>query len=170
MLYDLRRASAKHRIIDAIGLDAPGIEIYPVEEKFFINVNIPDDERHESRSPFFWSPDSMALVFADLYKGETHLVLVKIDDGRHTAHLLPANPSRLCRNSEKPGYVPLRSVRFTPLGSGRWEIAAEFDSFCRTDPLIVSSDDFSAAPVQKHRPLPPPLPVILTDKPPQLNR
>jgi hypothetical protein len=66
--------------------------------------------------------------------------------------------------------MSLQSAHLTPRGSGMWDIVAEFDqSSCRPDPLIASSDQFSVARMQPHRPLPNPKPMILTDKPPQVN-
>jgi hypothetical protein len=147
MIYDLRKASLKYRLVDVVGLEAPGSGIYPVEEKFFTNIEIPNDERHESRSRLFWSPDSKAILFADFHQDRTDLVLVKLDDSGHTALMLPVDPVKLCRGSETPGYMPLESARLTPLGPGRWEIMAEFNrSSCRPDPLIVSSDRFFIRP------------------------
>lgn len=169
MLYDLRKPSSENRVTDAVGLGAPGVEIYPVEDKFFSNVEVPDEEKHEYRSPFFWSADSKAVLFADLYQNKTDLILVTLEDNRHTALVLPVDPLKLCRESEKPDYIPLASARLTPLGPGGWEITAEFGSFCRPDPLIVSSDRFRPARVQEHRPLPPPKPMIMMPGKPLVN-
>jgi hypothetical protein len=113
MIYDLRKSSPTYRVVDAGGADVPGRAIYPVEEKLFINVEIPDDERHESRSPFFGSPDSKAVLFADLHQKKTDLVLVKVDNSGHTALVRTVDPLKLCREPEKPGYMPLESARLT---------------------------------------------------------
>lgn len=167
MIYDLRKAALEYRTVDVVGLDAPGSPVYPVEEKFFMHVEIPDDERHQSRSLFFWSPDSKAVLFADLHEERTDLVLVKIGDSRHTVLVRPTDPLKLCRGPERPGYMPMAAARLTPLGPGRWEIVADFSGSCRPDPLIVSNDEFTPARVQQHRPLPAPGQMIRTDKPPR---
>jgi hypothetical protein len=123
MIYDLRKASPKYRIVDVVGLDAPGSAIYPVEEKFFMHIEIPDDERHEARSSFFWSLDSKAVLFADLHQGKTDLVLVKVDDSGHTALVRTVDPLKLCRGRESPAtcrWNPFVSPRSDREGGRLW--------------------------------------------------
>jgi len=80
LLYDLSKSPAQNRA-PGVALDDNGdvgAPIYPLGQKNLPgdNIGVPDHQLHSMVSDFYWSPDSKALVFADLLLDKVSLVLV----------------------------------------------------------------------------------------------
>ena len=100
LLYDLLKSPAQNRPSEPFSMDRldadVGTPIYPLgwKNESGDNIGAPENQRHSHISPLFWSPDSRAVVFADIFhENAPDLVLIAIDyKGATTASIYPYSP------------------------------------------------------------------------------
>jgi hypothetical protein len=118
LLYDLLKSPTQNRPSEPFSMDRldtdVGTPIYPLgwKNEPGDNIGAPEDQRHSHISPFFWSPDSRAIVFADMLREDKpDLVLIAIDGkGATTASIYPYSPLG-CKGEE----ATARSKQAQPL-------------------------------------------------------
>jgi hypothetical protein len=97
LLYDLSKSPHQNRPSEPFSLGPNdmdvGSPIYPLgwKNESGDNLGAPDGQRHGHKSPFFWAPDSRAIVFTDIFQEDkADVVLVTInDEGATTASIYP---------------------------------------------------------------------------------
>lgn len=155
LLYDLSRSPAQNRPSEPFSLDRldtdVGTPIYPVgwKNEPGDNIGAPESQRHAHVSPFFWSPDSRAVVFADMIQeGRPDVVLVMIDDkGGTTASVYPYIPM-VCTGEEAiaRGRQAQPLIVFGPPQGADLSVSIDFQSAgCKPVRLRLRRDDFRPA-------------------------
>ena len=84
LIYDLTRTPAQNRSDGNVDdhYDNIGAVIYPPGQKNLPldNIGVPEEQVHAGGYDFYWAPDSRAIVFGDLTRAASNVVLVKLDD------------------------------------------------------------------------------------------
>ncbi len=153
LLYDLSKSFADNW---PLGIDpgddsAVGRAIYPVgwKNESGDNIGAPANQQHGAISPFFWAPDSRAILFADTLMDQRNFVLVKIDDdARTTASVYPFPEAIECGDGSGRNLQPsgIRHVEFGPLeGSDRLMSIDVDGNGCTPRTLQIRADDFKPA-------------------------
>jgi hypothetical protein len=158
MLYDLTKTPAENRPYE--DKSDPGRVIYPPgrENSPGSNINLPDSLRHMTGSPFYWAPDSRAILFMDGDNTGSGIVLVSLDEKGHPSalrHNLTAEDA--CGSKVSNGAMhgsKMERVEIGPPVSGKREILFDItplgDNRCVSHILRLHSEDFHPAKVEAH--------------------
>ncbi len=155
LLYDLSKSPTQNRPSEPFSMDRldtdVGIPVYPVgwKNEPGDNIGAPDDQRHGHMSPFFWAPDSRAIVFTDMVQEDKpDIVLITIDNmGATTASVYPYDAME-CKdeNARATGKQAQPAVEFGPKQGADLPIVIKFQSAgCTPMTLKLNRDNFRAA-------------------------
>jgi hypothetical protein len=164
--YDLSRSPAQNRSPgDRDPDDDVGTAIYPPGWKNEMGdvYDAPEDQMHFSLSPFFWAPDSRAVVFADANQKQNFVVFIAFDEsGGATASVYPFPASLECddptaaANGQKAQPNGLRSVEILPRQGADRSMFIGFEADgCIPKPVQLHSDSFKPARTEARVVLPP---------------
>jgi hypothetical protein len=149
LLYDLSKNPAQNRPTEPFSLDRldtdVGTPIYPPgwKNEPSENIGVPDGQRHGHKSSFFWSPDSRAIVFTDIFQeGEPDVVLIAINEKGATAAFVHPYNAMECKGEDASamGQQAQPAVAFGPQQETDLLIFVKFQS-----PGVHSHDTTTSA-------------------------
>lgn len=159
LLYDLSKSPAQNRPTGVythrpgdwdIGLDVDvGRAAYPAgwKNESGDNIGVPTEQRHGLTSPFFWSPDSGAIVFSDLGSHGSSLVRISIEEtGVTKASVYPLPVAKGCNVDQAGQYTFVRRIEFGPREASDQLLFADVETTgCSTRSLQLHSAEFRPA-------------------------
>jgi hypothetical protein len=122
-------------------------------------MNLPDSLRHMAGSPFYWAPDSRAILFMDGDSKGSGIVLVSLDEKSQPSalrHNLTAEDA--CGSKVPNGAVHGSKMERVEIGravGGKRELLFDItplgDNRCRPHILQLHTEDFHPATAEKMR-------------------
>jgi hypothetical protein len=160
LLYDLSESPTQNKPAGLAADDAfdVGTAIYPPgwKNEPFDNVGAPKSQRHGHLSPFFWAPDSRAIVFADELE-KPYVVIIKVGDDKAatTAFVRPFDGSLECNDAgdmakgKTARPTGLRNVEFGPQQATDRVLLVDFEATgCTPKTVQLHADNFRPATVE----------------------
>jgi hypothetical protein len=157
LLYDLRKDAAGNRIPLSGHAEAAGETIYPAVPNHvpFNNLGVPDDQIHQFRSDaFYWKPDSSSVIFADEFRGQVSIILVKTgEDEEPAAFIRNVSVAEVCGGNTAPreALLELKEARVVDAVKEPSGILVKFGILgdgCQQHDLVLHSDEFRPAQVE----------------------